>query len=182
MRLFLDACVLFPVATREILMNYAKAGGYEPLWSTRVTEEWRRAAEAKQGPEDAARAAGDAALMRAHWPEGEVTGWEPLEAETTPPDPADAHVIAAARAGGADAILTFNIRDFPLKLLRPAGLGRMHPDEFLASAFGRDGQRLEAALTPLAERAETHGVSFRAFLKRAGLPRLGKAWAKVMTS
>lgn len=178
MRLFLDACVLYPAATREILLNYAKAGGFAPLWSARVLEEWARAAAAKMGPEDEARARGDAALMAAWFPGGEATGYEALEGETWSPDPADAHVIAAAVAGEAEAICTFNIRDFPLKSLRAHGLGRLHPDEFLAGAFARDGQRLEAALAPLAAIAASRDTPFRVFLKRAALPRLGKAWER----
>lgn len=178
MRLFLDACVLYPVATREILLGYARAGGFAPVWSARVLEEWARAAAAKLGAEDEARARGDAALLRAGFPGGEATGWEAREAEAWSPDPADAHVIAAATTGGAEAILTFNIRDFPLKSLRPHGLDRLHPDEFLAAAFARDQSRLAEALRPLAEMAASRDMPFRKFLKRAALPRLGKAWER----
>lgn len=178
MRLFLDACVLYPVATREILLSYARSGGFVPLFSERVLEEWARAAAAKQGAEAEARARGDAALLRAAFPAAEIGGYERLEAGMSSPDPADAHVIAAARMGGADSILTFNIRDFPLRLLRLHGLGRLHPDEYLSIAFKRDGQRLEAALRPLADMAAAKGAPFRTFLKRAALPRLGKAWER----
>lgn len=178
MRLFLDACVLYPVATREILLNYAKAGGFTPLWSARVLEEWARAAGAKQGAEQESRARGDAALLRAGFPGGEITSYEALEADYRSRDPADSHVVAAARMGEADAIVTFNIRDFPLRLLRPFSLGRFHPDEYLYAAFMRDGQRLEAALAPLAEMAAARGAGLRSFLKRAALPRLGKAWER----
>ena len=176
MRYVLDACVLFPTATREILLNYARAGGYEPVWSSRILEEWTRAAEAKRAGEDAVRARGDIALMTARFPEALATGWEPLVAEAAPPDPNDAHVIAAARASGADGVITFNIRDFPQRILAPLGLSRIHPDEFLRNAWLRDRQRLEAAMQPLVDGAAAHGASFRAFLKRANLPRLGKAW------
>lgn len=176
MRLFLDACVLYPVATREILLSYARAGGFAPVWSARALEEWARAAAAKMGAEEEARARGDAALLRAGFPEGEATGWEAREAELWSPDPADAHVIAAAEAGAADAIVTFNIRDFPLKALRPLGLGRLHPDEYLSEALRRDTQRMEASLAPLASAAAARDAPFRRFLKRAALPRLGKAW------
>lgn len=178
MRLFLDACVLYPVATREILIAYAKAGGFAPFYSARVLEEWALAAGAKQGAGAEAMARGDIALLRAAFPEGEIAGYEPLEAEIEARDPADAHVIAAARKGGAEAILTFNIRDFPLRVLRVYGLGRQHPDEFLAAAFRRDGQRVEVALAPVAAMAEARGLPFRKFLKRAALPRLGKAWER----
>lgn len=178
MRLFLDSCVLYPVATREIVLAYARAGGLAPLFSARVLEEWARATAAKQGPEAEDRARGDAALLRAAFPSAEIGGYERLEAGISPPDPADAHVIAAARMGGADAILTFNTRDFPLRLLRHHGVGRLHPDEYLSMAFKRDAQRLEAALRPLADIAAAKGAPFRAFLKRAALPRLGKAWER----
>jgi hypothetical protein len=49
MRVFLDACVLFPAVVRAIVLGAAEAGIYTPLWSARVLEEWRRAAIAKQG-------------------------------------------------------------------------------------------------------------------------------------
>lgn len=177
MKLFLDACVLYPVATREILLGYARRGGFSPLWSARVLEEWRRAAAGKLGPTDAAQAEGDAALMQAWFPGGAITDYEDIEAQVWSPDPADAHVIAAAWAGGAEAIVTFNLKDFPPKALRPHGLSRLHPDEFLREAYGRDEARLIDALAPLAEMAAARGVDFRKFLKRAALPRLGKAWA-----
>ena len=176
MKIFLDACVLFPVATREIVLGYARAGGFTPLWSGRVVEEWARAAAAKLGPEDEARARGDAAMM-AHWfPDGLVRDWDAAEREIWSPDPADAHVIAAAKTGGAAAILTFNTRDFPLKSLRPHGLERLHPDDFLSGALRCGDDRIVEALKPIAEMAAARDAAMRAFLKRAALPRLGKAW------
>ena len=50
MKIFLDACVLFPTVTREMLLGVARAGVFEPQWSPRVLEEWARAA-LKIGPE-----------------------------------------------------------------------------------------------------------------------------------
>ena len=176
MRLVLDTCVLFPVATREILTNYARAGGFEPVWSARILEEWRRAVEAKLSAEDAVRSAGDMALLVARFPEAMVEGWEAHLDDVHLPDPDDAHVVAAASATGAEGVITFNIRDFPQRALAPLGLSRIHPDEFLRNAFLRDGQRLQAALQPIADAATAHGASFRSFLKRANLPRLGKIW------
>jgi len=179
-RLLLDACVLYPVATREILLNYAKAGGFAPVWSARILEEWARAAGAKMGAEDEMRARGDAALLGASFPGGEALGYEAREPEVWSPDPADAHVIAAALAGKAEAIITFNIRDFPLKAVRPHGLWRLHPDEYLSDAMKQDGARLSAALGGLAALANARDMPFRTFLKRAGLPRLGKAYARLI--
>lgn len=176
MRLVLDTCVLFPVATREILLNYAKTGGFDPVWSSRILEEWRRAADSKLSPTDSARVAGDIALMKVQFPLAMTEDWEELESDMQLPDPNDAHVVAAAQAGSAKGVITFNIRDFPIRALTPLGLSRQHPDEFLRNAWLQDGQRLQAAMTPLADAAKANGASFRKFLKRANLPRLGKLW------
>jgi hypothetical protein len=105
-----------------------------------------------------------------------VTGWEALEDPAGLPDAADAHVIAAARTGGADGVLTFNIQDFPLRAMAAAGLARLHPDAFLRAEWTKGGavdralDAAEAAAPP-----PMRGAGFRPYLKKAGLPRLGKA-------
>ncbi|MFN3260878.1 MAG: RSP_2648 family PIN domain-containing protein [Pikeienuella sp.] len=174
MILCLDACALYPVALREMLIAYAKAGGFTPVWSARAAEEWARAAGAKQGEAAEMLARGDAARMRAAFPDGEIDAAGDFEAGFGGPDPADAHVVAAALAGGAEAILTFNLKDFPPRALRPLGLVALHPDAFLAGALKRDPMRLRAALAEMERAAGERGM--RAFLKRAGLPRFGRAW------
>ncbi|MEN8935202.1 MAG: PIN domain-containing protein, partial [Planktotalea arctica] len=42
MKLLLDTCVLYPTVMREMLIGAARAGAFEPLWSARILEEWRR--------------------------------------------------------------------------------------------------------------------------------------------
>jgi predicted nucleic acid-binding protein len=172
MRLVLDACVLFPDGVRGVLLAYARQGGFTPLWSDRIVGEWARAAERRMGTGAAALAA--AARMRDEFSGGVVTGWEALAEIPGLPDPADAHVIAAAMAGAAEGIVTFNTRDFPLRVMASAGLARLHPDTFLRAEW-RPGGALDAALDLVAAGAETH--DFRSWLKRAGLPRLAKARA-----
>ncbi|NMN02367.1 hypothetical protein [Bifidobacterium panos] len=58
-------------------------------------------------------------------------GWEPLEDTITLPDPDDRHVVAAARQAGAESIVTFNLRHFPLEALSGYGLASESPDTFL---------------------------------------------------
>lgn len=178
MRIVLDACVLFPTVVREVLLDYAAAGGFAPLWSARILGEWERAALRRLGPEGAMAARVEAARMADRFPTGVVAAWEALENPSGLPDPADAHVIAAALAGGADGVLTFNIRDFPLRALGAAGLARFHPDDFLRAEWERGGpvdralDAAEAAAPP-----PMRGPGFRTYLKKAGLPRLAKARA-----
>ncbi len=42
---FLDANVLFPAATRSVLLELARKKSYRLLWSERVHDEWMRMGE-----------------------------------------------------------------------------------------------------------------------------------------
>ncbi len=78
MKLLLDACVLYPTVLREILIGCARAGLYTPpLWSARILEEWARAT-VKLGPQAEVFARGEIAMLRAVFPNAEVSrarGW-----------------------------------------------------------------------------------------------------------
>lgn len=178
MRVFLDACVLYPTVLREILLAVAEEGLIEPLWSPRVVEEWVRAA-AKLGPGQEAVARGEAALLDARFPFARVP--DAAGAGIILPDLADAHVAAAARAAGAEAVVTLNLRDFPPRAMADLGLRADHPDALLHAlwaahpeAVARAAERVRAE----AERLSNCPQPLRALLKRASLPRLGKALGK----
>lgn len=175
-RVMIDACVLYGTLTRGIVLTLARAGGFDPLWSPRILAEWHHAA-AREGALAADHVAGDIALLRAEFPGAEVTPDPEIEAAITLPDPADAHVLAAAITAGADELLTANLKDFPPRTLSRHGILRRAPDEFLLEAYHADPDTLtrivDAAVTDAALR-DVAG-SPRAILKRARLTRLGKA-------
>lgn len=50
-------------------------------------------------------------------------------------DPGDRHVLAAAVAGSAEAIITFNLEHFPPEACEPFGVEATHPDEFLVAMY-----------------------------------------------
>jgi predicted nucleic acid-binding protein len=174
-RVFLDACVLYPSLVRGLLLGAAEAGLFVPLWSGRVLDEWRIAVAAKLGlaAEDEARAA--QAEMAVRFPAARVEPAAGAEAVKLP-DPADAHVLEAAVAGRADILLTFNLRDFPRRALARQGVEARHPDGFLwelsSVAPAATGEVVSAALAGAGIAPERA----RSALKRAHLPRLGKAW------
>lgn len=58
-------------------------------------------------------------------------GYEPIIDTLTLPDPDDRHVLAAAIRCGADAIITFNAKDFPVAVLAPLDIEIIHPDDFI---------------------------------------------------
>nr|WP_275411558.1 PIN domain-containing protein [Shimia biformata] len=175
----LDTCVLFPTVMREMLLGTAATGAFTPLWSARILEEWARAA-AKLGPGGEAQARGEIALVRAAWPGAEIT-WKPsLEARLWLPDPADLHVLAAAIAGSADRIVTLNAKDFPRNILGEEGLDRIDPDSLLRGIWEEDPQGVAAVADAVwheAERLSGQDWPMRKLMKKARLPKLGKALA-----
>jgi len=68
-------------------------------------------------------------------PNAQVTGFEPLIAGLSLPDPDDRHVLAAAVQCGAQVIVTFNLRDFPGDALAPHAIEAKHPDDFVLDAL-----------------------------------------------
>ncbi len=175
MRVVLDACVLVPSAMRGMLIGAAGRGAFQPVWSARILEEWARAArKLPEGAEAIARA--EAARLRMTWPEAEhVVSEEAVEAVALP-DPDDRHVLALAIAAGAQTLLTLNRRDFPPRALARHGVLRRDPDGFLLDCAAKGCDLLKVAREVRAALGRD-AAGLRPMLKRAGLPRLGKALA-----
>ncbi|WP_121065077.1 RSP_2648 family PIN domain-containing protein [Chachezhania antarctica] len=177
MRLVLDTCVLYPTAMRGLLMGAARLGVFQPLWSQRIMGEWYYAA-ARHGGTSAAMAEAEIAVLRDAWPGAEVPVKAGLEARLSLPDPADVHVLAAAIASSADGIVTMNAKDFPRNVLSEEGVIRIDPDALLMDALDHDpdGMR-QIAEAVLAEANRLSGRSWemRPLMKKARLPRFGKA-------
>lgn len=177
MKVVLDACVLYPTVLREILIGVAEAGLYTPLWSARILEEWARATR-KIGPGAEAQARGEVDLLKARWPGASIAPQPGLEARLHLPDDNDIHVLAVAIAGSADAILTFNARDFPRHVLAAEGVARRDPDGFLWELWSHHPEVVGEVIRGVqatAERLSGQPQPLKPFLKRAGLPRLAKA-------
>lgn len=177
MKVLLDTCVLYPTVMREVLLGAAAKGLFTPLWSARILEEWARAAR-KLGPEGEVQARGEVALVRAAWPRAEVV-WKPsLEGRLWLPDHNDKHVLAAAIAGNADVIITVNAKDFPRNVLAEEGLARADPDTFLLGFWQAQPDTMAQVgevVRQQAERLSGQPWTIRDLMKKARLPRLGKA-------
>jgi hypothetical protein len=180
MKALLDTCVIYPTVMRQMLLGVAARGAFTPLWSARIIAEWQRAAQ-KLGPDGAAQARVEAAALHRDWPGAEI-GWPPaLERRLWLPDPADIHVLAAAVAGSADVIVTLNAADFPRGVLAEEGLSRADPDTLLLGFWQARPGLVEAAAGDVhaeAERLSDRPWEMRKLLKKARLPRLGKALAQ----
>ena len=174
---FLDACVLYPPLVRGLLIGAAEAGLFTPLWSPRVLAEWWISIARKQGLEAEDEAVAAQGLLAARFPSAEITPDAEIEAAINLPDPADAHVLAAAIAGEAELLVTFNLRDFPRRVLSGHGIEARHPDGLLWEFWSTAPERMEPVLKAELARAGVEEERVRAVLKRAKLPRFGKAVA-----
>lgn len=177
MKVCLDTCVLYPTVMREVLLGVAAEGLFEPLWSERILGEWSRAA-AKLGLAGQVQADAEIAMVSARWPRAKVTPQQGLLDRLWLPDANDVHVLAAAIAGHADVILTVNAKDFPRNILAEEGVSRADPDAFLLGLHaGAPDQvaRTVGLVHDEANRLSDRPWDLRKLMKKAHLPRLGKA-------
>ena len=124
----LDTCVLYPANLRDTLLRLAESGLYHALWSPDIIDELHR-----NLVEDGFNATSVDRLiveMRTAFPDAEVSGYRSLIDELTC-DPKDRHVLAAAVRANVDAIVTFNISDFPATSVEKYEIEVIHPDTFL---------------------------------------------------
>jgi hypothetical protein len=128
----LDACVLYPAPLRSLLMYLALTDLYRPRWTAEIHEEWMRHVLRDYPDITRQQVERIRVLMDSHVRGCLVSGYEGLIPTLELPDPDDRHVLAAAIHVGADAILTFNLRDFPHEVMAPHGIEVVHPDDFLS--------------------------------------------------
>lgn len=69
--------------------------------------------------------------MELAFPDASVEGYEEIAASLQAEMGDDAHVLAAAIVGKADALVTSNLADFPLKVVNRYEIHVQSPDEFL---------------------------------------------------
>jgi len=165
---------------REVLLGCAGKGLFEPKWSARILEEWALAAR-KIGPEGEVIARGEVAQVQANFPSAEVPVHAGLEQRLWLPDPYDIHVLASAVAGSCDAILTSNTKDFPKNILAEEGLERIDPDGFLCRLLADDPGGVEdvaQGVLQVARQMSGQDWDMRKLMKKARLPRFGKAMAR----
>lgn len=150
-KVLFDANVLVPARLNDIILNFASAEMYQPLWSDNILEEVSRTLTQKLNVTDLGAQKRLNAMNRG-FPEAEVKGHEGLIAGIECTDPKDRHVLAAAIAGGAGALVTFNLKDFPTDLFELHGIDVEHPDEFLAGQFDLDASLCSKRIAILVKR------------------------------
>jgi hypothetical protein len=126
-----DACVLFPAPLRDILLRIAVTGIVRARWTERILDECFRNISEQRPDLKPNALTRTRKLMNEAVPDCLVEGFEDLVEGLRLPDPNDRHVLAAAIRAGAQAIVTFNLRDFPRDHLAPFWVEAIHPDDFV---------------------------------------------------
>ena len=101
----LDACVLYPQTLRDLLLSVASTGLFQARWTERINEEWVEKLLLKN-PARRLQVLRTLELVNKSVEDCLITGYEHLIESIVLPDPDDRHVVAAAVAGGVDAIET----------------------------------------------------------------------------
>jgi hypothetical protein len=170
----LDACVLYPYTVRDLLLSLARDGLFHARWTRRIEDEWVRSLLRKRPDLHEGALRRTCELMETAVPDSVVEGWEALESALTGlPDRDDQHVLAAAIVGHADAIVTFNLADFPAAALAPFGIEAQHPDDFLLNQIDLDTIAALKSIKAMRARLRSpmiSGLELAAALERSQLP------------
>lgn len=154
----LDACVLFPMIVRDVMLTLAGHGFFEPKWSARLHDEWstnlHSRLQAAGTVEDIhARIRALMAAMDRAFPDALVGNVLPETEALRPVDPKDRHVVMTAIAARADAVVTFNLKDFAADHLRSQlGIEVLHPDQFILDLIDLNERRVVDAFRALRRR------------------------------
>jgi predicted nucleic acid-binding protein len=168
----LDANTLYPAPLRDLLLSLAVDGLYHARWTARIHEEWLRNL-ARNRPELEVQLGALVELMNRSVPDCLVENYEGLIAGLVLPDPDDRHVLAAAIAGHADAIVTFNLKDFPADALDAHQIEAIHPDDFMLNQLELRPYEALAAVKKMRARLNRPpqtAAELIATLERSGLP------------
>ena len=174
-----DACVLHPAALRDLLMRLAIAGLVRAKWSERILDEWERSVlRVVEGVDpDALRRTRE--LMRKALPDAAIGAVDSLVDRFDLPDPDDRHVLAAAVRSAAQAIVTFNLRDFPADKLAPYGVEAVHPDDLVLDLLEVDPGAVSAAVQRQAAALKNPPMSVAEVLVRLEEQGLARSVAKL---
>ena len=130
-----DACVLYPMGLRDLLMELALTDTFRARWTDEILDEWVDAIHERRPDIPKQNLSKQCALMNDHVRDALIENYQGLIPTLSLPDPKDRHVLAAAIRGRADAIVTFNLKDFPKTTLGQYGIEAQHPDEFLIHLY-----------------------------------------------
>jgi predicted nucleic acid-binding protein len=105
-----DACVLYPAPLRDLLLQMAVSETFRARWTETIHDEWTRNLLANRPNLKAEAIENTVQAMNRAIEDCLIVGYEDLIPSLDLPDKDDRHILAAAIKGGADVIVTFNLK------------------------------------------------------------------------
>ncbi|SHL68429.1 PIN domain-containing protein [Roseovarius marisflavi] len=172
--ILLDANVMYPFRTRDVLFTFAQQGLFRARFTEQIIDEWTRSL-IRNKPDLAESVKEQAAAVRDVFQECFVTGYEPLIEGFVLPDPDDRHVLAAAIKCSAQIIVTENLKDFPSEILDEHDIEALGADDVLANTFDLfpiDGARALRTVRKRYGNPPFTPSEFLLDLTKSGMPKL----------
>lgn len=142
----LDACVLYPAPLRDLFMRLAVHGLIQAKWSEKIHEEWMTAVLRERPDLTREKLQRTRELMDKHTEDSLVSGYERHMEGLPLPDVDDRHVLAAAIECEADAIVTWNLADFPKTQVGRHDMEIWTPDDLLMRLLDEQLERVIAIM------------------------------------
>jgi hypothetical protein len=177
----LDACVLYPAALRDLLIQLALANLFRAKWSGAIHAEWTRSVLTNRPDLKPEQLRYTVAQMNRAVPDALTCGFEPLIPSIILPDADDRHVVAAAIHSKADGIVTFNLAHFAQADLKPYGLESIHPDDFIVAQAHLNEAAVVMAAQKVRSRLRNPPISATDYLRSLERQQLPKTVAWLST-
>ncbi len=170
----LDACVLYPAPLRDLLLSLAVDGVYRARWTNEIQDEWIRNILVTRPDLSEEKLRRTQQIMNSAIEDCLIFGYQNFTDTLQLPDENDRHVLAAAIVGHADAIVTFNLKDFPESALSIFGIEAIHPDDFVMLQYDLNSIGVLAAIKAMRARLVNPSKTVAEFLEKLeaqGLPQ-----------
>lgn len=172
-----DACILYSAPLRDLFMHLALTDLFQAKWTNEIHDEWMRNLLVNHPDVKLHQLERVRTLMNSHVVDCLIDGYEHLIPSLKLPDLNDRHVLAAAIHSKAAIIITYNLKDFPDKILNKYNIKAQHPDLFLDQIINLNPDIVCAAIKRLRTRLKNPPMNihqYLAVLEKQALPKTVK--------
>lgn len=156
-------------------MHLSLSGLFRARWTNEIHEEWISNLLDQRPDLSRAQLKRTRDLMNTHVMDALVENYEKLVTKLSLPDPHDRHVLAASIKAQASMIVTFNLKDFPAKVLEQYGMQAIHPDNFVTQLLTEDPDKISAIIDRLRKGLKNppmNQAEYFNILRQQNLPKL----------
>ena len=176
-RAVIDACVLYSAFLRDLLMRLTVRFAFQPVWSEDIHDEWIRNLLENRPDLTHEQLAHTRSLMDRYGRDCLAPDYRHLIETLTLPDPNDRHVLAAAITSRSSIIVTYNLADFPPRMLASYEIEAQHPDLFLSALFQNSPEPFLEAVHDLLAALKNPPVTLEnrlALMRKLGLKKTAR--------